>query len=60
MRGLHVEGSALVASLVSMLLVSWGTSADGPWAVAVLGGVLLAASLAALTVLRFVDLEEAT
>jgi ABC-type sulfate transport system permease component len=53
----HVEGAALVAMLVSLPLVSWGTTSDITAATAA-GAILLAVGLATLTVLRFVDLEE--
>lgn len=57
MTDFHVEGSALLAMLLSLPLVSWGTTSDVPVATAI-GAVLLAAGLATLTILRFVDLEE--
>ncbi len=57
MTQLHVEGAALVAMLVSLPLVSWGTTSNLVAATAA-GTLLLAVGLATLTVLRFVDLEE--
>jgi hypothetical protein len=53
----RVEGAALVAMLVSLPLVSWGTTSDVT-AASVAGAILLALGLVTLTVLRYVDLEE--
>lgn len=57
MTQLHVEGAALVAMLISLPLVSWGSTSAVP-AATVVGALLLAVGLALLTILRFVDLEE--
>ncbi len=51
------EGAAMVAMLLSLPLVSWGSTEDLP-AFTAIGAVLLALGLATLTALRFVDLEE--
>lgn len=57
MNSSQIEAAALVAMLVSLPLVSLGTTEDVAVAT-VAGAVLLAVGLAALTALRFVDLEE--
>jgi hypothetical protein len=53
----QVQGLALIATLVSMPLISWG-STDGPDALTVIGAVLLVAGLATLTASRYIDFEE--
>lgn len=57
MTQLHVEGAVLLAMLAAMVLISWGTT-GGPAPAAVIGGLLLALGLVAMTALRFTDLEE--
>lgn len=59
MTQIQVEGAALVAMLASVPLVSWGSTSDLP-AVTVVGGLLLAVGLAALTAIRFIGLKEDT
>lgn len=54
MTELHVQGAALIAMLVSLPLVSWGSTSGIP-ALTVIGTVLLVAGLVAQTVLRFID-----
>lgn len=56
MTQLQVETAALVAMLVSLPLVSWGSTSDLP-AATTIGALLLAAGLATLTILRFVNLD---
>lgn len=55
----QAEGAAMVAMLLALPLVSWGSTEDLPALMGV-GAVLLALGLAVLTVLRYVDLEEDT
>lgn len=59
MTELQVQGVALIAMLVSLPLVSWGSTGN-IMALMIIGAVLLIASLVSLTVLRYVELKEKT
>ena len=57
MNKFSVEAGALLAMLVALPLVSWGTTEDVAVAT-VVGALLLAAGLATLTAMRYLDLED--
>lgn len=57
MSTVSIQGAALVAMLVAMPLISWGTTSDIlPATIA--AAALVVAGAASLTVARFLDLEE--
>lgn len=57
MTEIRAQSLVLVALLLSLPLISWGTTSDVA-AATVTGTVLLVAGLVTLTVLRFVDLPD--
>lgn len=57
MTEIQVQGMSLIAMLVSLPLISWGSTTGVP-AATVAGAVLLVAALVALAALRWIDLKE--
>lgn len=57
MNSISIQGAALVAMLVAMPLISWGTTSDFlPATIA--AAVLIVAGSGSLTLTRFLDLQE--
>ena len=57
MTATTAQGTSLIAMLVSMSILSWGTTNDNS-PVTVAGSIILALAMAVLTVIRYIDTKE--